>query len=283
MPREIRLELPDLTLAALEWGDPSLPPLLCVHGWLDNAASFSTLAPLLAQHWHVVAIDWPGHGQSAHRPPGTWYHYVDYLGDLHGAAMALGWRRHALLGHSLGGAVASIYAAAHPERIEKLLLVESLGPLTQSPETSLDQLRKGLAEREAFASKSLRVFADVDIAVAARQAANGLSEAAARALVERGVRAVDGGWSWSSDPRLTLASPLRYTEPQIQAILRGIAAPTLMLLAEPATSYLPGPLMRARAACVRDIHVAHLAGNHHLHLENAAPVADEILRFCGLA
>lgn len=283
MPREITLELPHQTIAAVAWGDPALPPLLAVHGWLDNAASFSALAPLLAPHFHVVAIDLPGHGRSTHRPAGAWYHYVDYLGDLHGAAEALGWRRYGLLGHSLGGATASAYAAAHPERIERLLLIESLGPLTQPPEAALEQLRKGLAEREAYANKTLRVFPDVEVAVAARQAANGLSASAARALVERGVRAVDGGWSWSSDPRLTLASPLRYTEEQIQAILRGIAAPTLMILCEPATSYLPGARMQARAACVPGIRVAHLPGNHHLHLENAGPVADEILRFCGFA
>ncbi|HJU38952.1 MAG TPA: alpha/beta hydrolase, partial [Tahibacter sp.] len=97
---------------------------------------------------------------------------------------------------------------------------------------------------------------------------------------ERGVRAVDGGWSWSSDPRLTLASPLRYTEAQIQSILRGIAAPTQMILCTPATSYLPEALMRARADCVPGIDVAHLPGSHHLHLENALPVADAMLRFC---
>ena len=283
MPREITLELPHQTLAATSWGDPALPPLLAVHGWLDNAASFSALAPLLAPHYHVVAIDLAGHGRSAHRPPGAWYHYVDYLGDLHGAAAALGWRRYTLLGHSLGGAVASVYAAAHPERIERLLLVEALGPLTQAPESALEQLRKGLAEREIYAGKMLRVFPDVATAVSVRQGANGLSEAAARALVERGLSAVDGGWSWSSDPRLTLSSPMRSTEAQIQAILSGIAAPTLMILCTPATSYLPGTLMQTRADCVPGIRVAHLPGNHHLHLENAAPVADEILRFCGVA
>lgn len=281
--RELSLELPHLTLAATSYGDPALPPLLAVHGWLDNAGSFSSLAPLLATRYHVVAIDLPGHGRSAHRAPGAWYHYIDYLSDLHGAAAALGWQRYTLLGHSLGGAIASMYAAAHPERIERLLLVESLGPLTQPPEASLEQLRKGLAERETAARKTLYVYPDVEAAVETRRRASGLSEPAARAIVERGVRAVDGGWSWSSDPRLTLASPLRYTETQIQAILRGIAAPTLMILCTPATSYLPRAMMDARAACVAGIRVVTLPGNHHLHLEDPAPVAREILRFCDSA
>lgn len=278
--RELTLNLPHLTLAATAWGDPTLPPLLAVHGWLDNAASFSTLAPRLASRFHVVAVDLPGHGRSAHRPPGTWYHYIDYLGDLHGAAAALGWPRFSLLGHSLGGAVASAYAAAHPERVERLLLIESLGPLTQPAEAALDQLRKGAADREGYSDKALRVFPDVETAVATRERASGISNAAARALVERGLRAVDGGWSWSSDPRLTLASPLRYTEEQIRTILHGVAAPALMVLCEPATSYLPTAMMEARASCIAGIRIERLPGNHHLHLENPAPVAEAILRFC---
>lgn len=279
-PRELTIELPQLTLAAQSWGDPALPPLLAVHGWLDNAGSFSALAPLLAERFHVVAIDLPGHGRSAHRPPGGWYHYVEYLADLQATAAALGWSRYSLLGHSLGGATASIFAAAQPEAIDRLLLIESLGPLTAAPEAALEQLRRGLSQRAGFAAKSLRVFGATAEAVRARMLANDLSEAAATALVERGLAAVPGGWSWSSDARLTLASPLRYTEAQIRNILAGIAASTLVLLATPATSYLPDATMQARAACVRDIVVQHLPGNHHLHLEDAAPVAAAIHAFC---
>jgi pimeloyl-ACP methyl ester carboxylesterase len=279
-PHEFAIELPHLTLAALGWGDATLPPLLAVHGWLDNAASFSALAPRLASRFHVVAIDLPGHGRSAHRPAGAWYHYVEYLADLQAVAVALGWARFSLLGHSLGGAVASIFAAAQPDSVERLLLVESLGPLTAAPELALEQLRRGLDQRAAFGAKSLRVFADATMAVRARMQANDLSQTAATALVERGLAAVPGGWSWSSDARLTLASPLRYTELQIQNILRGIAAPTCVVLAEPATSYLPPAMMQARADCLATVEVHHLPGNHHLHMEHADTVAAVFDKFC---
>ena len=56
-PRERRIELPWLTLAALEWGDPAAPPLVALHGWLDNAGSFAALAPLLPPHCRVVAVE----------------------------------------------------------------------------------------------------------------------------------------------------------------------------------------------------------------------------------
>lgn len=277
---ELRIPLAQGALAAKSWGDPSRPPLLALHGWLDNAGSFDRLAPLLAEERYVVALDLRGHGRSAHRADGTWYHYVDAFDDLLAAFEHFGWQRAGLLGHSLGGTLASLFAAAYPERVDELLLIEALGPLTLAPEDALAQLRRALDQRAAFAMRRpLRVFADLDAAIAARVAANGLGEAAARAIVERGVVAVDGGYVWSSDPRLTLASPLRFTEAQILAMLSAIRAPTLLVLAAPATSYLPTAMMDARAAQVPGIRVVRLPGHHHLHLEDASAVADAIRVF----
>lgn len=275
MPAEdIRFGFAHATLAAKRWGDPALPPLLALHGWLDNAGSFDALAPLLTRRWQVIAIDLRGHGHSSHIAPGAWYHYVDYFDDLRALIDHLGVERIDLLGHSLGGTLASLFAAAYPERVGELLLVEALGPLTTTLDDALPQLRRALDQHAAFAARRpLRVFATLDEAVAARMAANDLSEAAARAIVARGVVAADGGFVWSSDPRLTLASPQRYTEEQVRAMLRGIRAPSRLVLADPPTSYLPRAMMDARAACVADIRVTRVPGNHHLHLENAAAVA----------
>jgi len=278
-PLDTEIPLPHLRLAARTWGDPHLPKLLALHGWLDNAASFERLAPLLCGHFYIVAIDFPGHGRSGWRPPGTWYHYVDYLNDVLAAADALGWNRFALLGHSLGGAVASVLAAACPERVERLLLIEALGPLATAATKSLELLRKALHERAGVAEKSLRVFADAAIAVAARRQATGLSEDAAAALVARGIKAVPGGFSWSSDPRLTLTSPQRFVEEQIEIVLRGIGTPTLLILAQPEQPYLQREMIDRRAAQVSDIEVLRLAGTHHLHLEDPQPVAAAILDY----
>lgn len=275
--RELNLQLPHLRLAARAWGDPALPPLLALHGWLDNAASFDRLAPLLCEHFHIVALDLPGHGRSGHRPAGTWYHYVDYLGDVLAAAAALGWERFGLLGHSLGGAVASVLAAACPDRVERLLLIEALGPLAGDAGQTLGQLQRALAQRSALQDKALRVFTEVGAAERARMQANDLSAQAARILVGRGVRVVDGGFVWSSDPRLTLASPQRYVEAQILAVLEGIRAPTLLILAQPAPAFLEEGMINARIARVSGIEVVRMPGHHHLHLEDPAPVAAAIL------
>lgn len=261
-------------LAARCWGDPSRPPLLALHGWLDNAGSFDALAPRLAGRWYVVALDLRGHGRSTHLPPGAWYHYVDAFDDLAAAFAHFGWTQAGLLGHSLGATLASLFAALYPERVSQLLLIEGLGPLSGLPDEALQRLRNGLDQRAGFASRRpLRVFASLEDAVQARMKAGGLSAEAARPIVSRGVQAVDGGFSWSSDPRLTLASPMRFTEAEVLAMLGGIRAPTTLVLAEPATPYLAAEMMAQRAAQVPGIRVARRDGHHHLHLEQADAVA----------
>ncbi|MEP7043399.1 MAG: alpha/beta hydrolase [Dokdonella sp.] len=277
---ELRITLAHGVLAAKTWGDPQRPPLLALHGWLDNAGSFDRLAPLLAADRYVVALDPRGHGRSAHAVDGAWLHYVDYFDDLRAVFDHFGWTRADLLGHSLGGTLASLFAALYPERVGELLLVEALGPLTTAPEAALAQLRRALDQRAEFATRRpLRLFAGIEAAIAARVAANGLGEAAARALVERGISKVAGGYVWSSDPRLTLASPQRYTEAQVLAMLAAIQASTLLILAEPATSYLPTSMMEARAMKVADIRIVRLPGHHHLHLDDAPAVAGAIRAF----
>jgi pimeloyl-ACP methyl ester carboxylesterase len=274
-PVERRIALPALTLAAQVWGDATLPPLLALHGWLDNAGSFARLAPRLATRWQVIALDLPGHGHSGHLPAGASYHYVDYVQAVVATVDALQWDRYVLLGHSLGAGIASLVAAARPERIERLLLIEGLGPLGDDGARTLQRFRDALAPRDSN-GKPLRTFRDVAQAIGARSLASGLPAEQARSIVERGLLETDGGWRWRSDPRLTRLSAVRLAEAQVHALLRGITARTALLLAQPATPYLPDAMMQARAACVARIAVSHMDGGHHLHLEHPQAVADWI-------
>ena len=278
-PRELVLSVHGREVAAQAWGRAGGTRVLALHGWLDNAASFSRLAPLLPGV-ELVAIDFPGHGLSAHLPDGCWYHYIDSIDEVLGVLGALGWSRAVLLGHSMGAATASLVAATRPDLIEALWLIEALGPLSTEPDQALPLLRRAHAQRTERGSRGLRTFASLADAVAARQqGVSGLSSAAAMRLVERGTRAVRGGWQWSSDPRLTLASPQRATQAQVVACLRGIECPTLVVLAEPAATFLPPAMIAERTAAVADMTVVRLPGTHHVHLEDPEPVAAAIAAF----
>ena len=261
-----------LTLTAQIWGEPDAPPMLALHGWLDNAGSYAFLAPLLAERWRVIALELPGHGHSSHLPAGINYHYVDYVSAVIAAADALQLQRYTLLGHSLGAGIASLVAAAKPQRIEQLYVIEGLGPLGDDGAHTLQRFRDAFSA-PATQGKSLRVFRDVDQAIDARTLASGLRADLARPIVERGLSKVEGGYCWRSDPRLTRPSAVRLAEGQIRALLAGIEAPTSLLLSDPATPYLPAALMQARANLLPRMTVTHMAGGHHLHLEHPHAVA----------
>ncbi|NCO20290.1 MAG: alpha/beta hydrolase, partial [Gammaproteobacteria bacterium] len=163
--------------------------VLALHGWLDNALSFAPLWPLL-DTLDLVCLDFPGHGESLPRPATARYHFDDYVFDVLAAADALGWDRFHLLGHSLGGAVASVTAAACPERVISLSVIEGLGPLTAPPDRTTEGWRKAI---HASRARPRRVHADRDSALDARVRNSDLPRAAAELLAERGLEPVATG------------------------------------------------------------------------------------------
>ena len=275
---EIRLPAARGELAALRGGTPGGPPLLCLHGWLDNAASFVPLAPRLAG-FDLVALDLPGHGASAHRAPGYDYAFVDWIHDVLDAMDALGWAHADWLGHSMGGAIASMVAAAAPERVRRLALVEALGPLAGDPADAATRLVDAVAARRAFRERPTRRIPDLDAAVAARRSATRMTDAAARLIVARNLRPFDGGFAWRSDPRLTLPASLRLGEETIRAVLRAIRAPVLVIAADPPPAYFTVATREARLACLGDARSVVIPGGHHLHMEQPDAVAGPLLAF----
>jgi pimeloyl-ACP methyl ester carboxylesterase len=101
------------------------PPVVLVHGIASSVYSWADVIPALAESHDVIALDLPGFGGSDIPPPG--FSAARYVTVLRGFLDALGLARVRLVGHSLGGAVASAFAAAEPERVERLVLVDAAG------------------------------------------------------------------------------------------------------------------------------------------------------------
>lgn len=255
--------------------------VLCLHGWLDNAASFVPLMPHLPG-LDLVAIDLPGHGRSAHpahcRDNG--YTLFDSVTCVHGVLDALGWERCHLLGHSMGGCIAPVLAVAAPERIERLMLLDASGPLSESADALPARLTRALQDRVSAGRFASRTFSDIDQAIDARLKAATMTRGAARLIVERQLVAVDGGWRWCFDPALRYASWQYQTEPQVRAVLQSVACPTLTVVAE--HGFLAGRAdTEARLACLAGRHAVSLPGHHHVHMDTPEPVAAAINRFLG--
>ncbi|MDI9238187.1 alpha/beta hydrolase [Lysobacter sp. LF1] len=274
---EFTLDTPTGRISGLRAGDAGAPRVLALHGWLDNAASFVPLAAHL-RGIDLVAADLPGHGASAHLPAGADYSFAAAVNAVLDIADALGWERFSLLGHSMGAGISSLVAASCPQRVERLVAIEALGALAEVPERTVSRMREAIAATRALRGKSLRVFPDIAVAVRARMTAGAqvgsrLEETAARLLVERGVVPVEGGFTWSSDPRLTLPTMQRPTEPQVRDLVAGIECPTRVIFANPAQPYLPDPLRRERTALLPRGELVVMEGGHHLHMEQPAEVA----------
>lgn len=270
--RELAVPVAFGALAGLRLARPGRPKLLALHGWLDNAASFLPLLPHLPE-LDLLLLDLPGHGHSAHLPPGAEYGLGTHLHAALDAADALGWERFGLLGHSMGAAIAALAAAAVPGRVERLALLETLGPLAEAEEHTATRLQQAVAAARGRPGKPLRVFPDLAVAVRARIQASPIGESGARLLVERGTRQVEDGYVWSSDPRLTLPAAMRLTEAQVRVLLAAVACPVQVLYADPAQSYFPDDVRRGRLGALPQAELAVLPGGHHLHMDQPAAVA----------
>ncbi len=275
---EIRIQLPHIDLAARVFGPEDGKPVLALHGWLDNAMSFELLAPRL-QGLRIVALDMAGHGHSGRRAPGAGYQLWDYALDALMAAHQLGWQHFSLLGHSLGGIIAVLIAGAVPERIERLALIDGLVPDTGEAEQSPKKLGEALLAQIALADKKKTVYSTIEQAVEARK--RGLiavSQQAAELLASRGLSPVAGGYSWNTDQRLTLPSPLRLTNAHALAFVNALECPVSMVLAEqglllniPEFVYFLDHLDKP------NVQTQRLPGGHHLHVndeQGAQAVAD---------
>jgi pimeloyl-ACP methyl ester carboxylesterase len=281
--KERKFEVAGLTLAACEWGEPGGEPVLALHGWLDNAASFVPLASRLAG-CHIVAVDAAGHGFSHSRSPDAAYNIWQEVGDAVDVADRLGWDRFTMLGHSRGAAVAALLAGTFPERVAKLVLIEGAQPILSAADEAPENLAKAILETRSLRGKAGRVFADRETALAQRaQGFTPVEIETAALLATRSLREVAGGFQWHADQRLKANSEVRFTAEQAAAFARRVEAPTILFLAE-RSPFAHRPEFQALVAQFPSLEKITLPGGHHMHMEGGErEIAARLERFLELA
>lgn len=282
---------------------PNVPRLLLSHGWLDNLATWDRMMPVLeklaakeGKEFSAVAVDFAGHGKSAHRPAGSPYNYTSFASDLLDIGQALGWEKYSLLGHSLGAAVSSLVAAAFPERIAKICMIDNLGPLSRTKEEIVPAYRKHYLSTVGFRDRRKPLYSNLEDAIKAR--AGGLvpmSYEGASVLVSRGVERLDTPdgekWTWRTDRALMLPNAQNFTEEGVLEILGAIKAPILAIVATGPSAWLETTfkeMTERRIKVLREHHgdgqvkIVRLEGSHHLHLqERVEDCAEEVWNFLG--
>ncbi|RUR08573.1 alpha/beta fold hydrolase [Legionella sp. km772] len=275
---KIELRIPGLTIAGRTWGNPQNPPILALHGWLDNANSFEPIGELLQDQYYFIAVDLPGHGFSSPLPPGVHYHFIDGLFSIVQIIEALKVQQVHLIGHSLGACMASLVASIAPDYLMSLSLIEGLGPLTRPPESCVAQLTQYLNSLNAGKRNNPKGYPDKESAALARAEKGYVSLEIAKKLCERGLREENGNYYWRHDRRLLSPSPLQMTETQVLSCLKEVRTRSFLLWADKGFSF-NNELMERRVQAVKQLTLHHLQGGHHIHMEQPQAVAALLASF----
>lgn len=212
----------------------------------------------------MIAPDLRGHGDSDWIGPGGYYHFLDYVADLDEVIARFARRRVVLVGHSMGGSVASYWAGTRPDRLAALALLEGLGPPDQSeievgPRTAhwIDAWRSARGKVRAMASLA-------EAAARLRRHDPLLSEALALRLAEAGTREVPGGVAWKHDPLHLTIGPYPFRRDHAAGYWRRISCPVLVVDGAQSLTNLPDAERAARRACLANHRHVTLAGAGHM-------------------
>ncbi|KAJ3388247.1 hypothetical protein HDU84_000168 [Entophlyctis sp. JEL0112] len=260
---------------------------------LDNANTYNQVAPRLISCAEAagisatfISIDLPGHGKSEHFGLEGTYFPWDYALAVLDVSVSLKWPKFTLIGHSMGGHIALLFAGIYPEMLENLVIIESVGYVNRLGDVKDDAsaLRTFISRRRSFTTDKSQqersTYSSAEEAAKVRMnGATTVSFEAAMTLCERGlVSTAEGKFSWSFDKRLYLRHVFRWDHESIEAILRKITCRALFLFGSSSSILSPDDaLLKQRIAILSDrtgeSSVTWIEnGTHHLHLEKETAV-----------
>lgn len=263
------------------WGSSESRILFMLHGWHDVSASFQFVVDALRREWRVIAPDWRGFGLSDWNDDAYWH--PDYLADLDalleryspGAPVRL-------VGHSMGGNIAAMYAGVRPERVARLVNLEGFGLKRLDPSEAPARFLKWLDQVRSPATS--RVYADREaLATRLRRDNPRLTPARASFLAEHMGQETEGGIRFAADPCHRWVNPVLYRLEEVRACWQRVTAPVLCVRGDDSAymrEYIPDEDdYRERIACfadVRDVTLESCGHNiHHDCPEKAARLIEE--------
>jgi pimeloyl-ACP methyl ester carboxylesterase len=266
------------------WAAPGAPKLVLLHGWMDVSASFQFMVDALRGKWDVYAPDWRGYGLTEWERADS-YWFPDYIADLEFLLDRITDAPVLLVGHSLGGNVATLFAGVRPARVARLVNLEGFGMAPTLPAQApkryarwLDELRQppGLRPYEDFAALAHRL----------QQGNRRLSAEKAAFLARHWGKEEGGKVVLRSDPKHKIVNPVLYRIEEVMACWRQVSVPVLWVDAAESETVArigldAGQLAERRAAFANLEHVTIPGAGHMLHHDQPEAVAAAIERFAG--
>jgi pimeloyl-ACP methyl ester carboxylesterase len=221
------LEIRGLRYHVRRWRHDGAPKMILLHGWMDVSASFQFMVDALSREWDVYAPDWRGYGLTDWGKSDC-YWFPDYIADLD---FLLEWIEPQgpanLVGHSLGGNVAALYAGVRPQRIAKLVNLEGFGLAGTRPEQAPRRYARWLDELHE--PPRLRSYTNFSaLAGRLRESNPRLTSERAEFLARHwGREAADGTVVLRGDPAHKIVNPVLYRYDEMHACWHKVSAPVL--------------------------------------------------------
>ena len=273
-----------------------MAPWILVHGWLDNAGTFDTLAPLLVSSHpghSLLCLDYPGHGHSSHLPPGQMYHYLETIRYIRYVAQHMGYDKFGLMGHSMGAGMSSVFAATYPEMVTHLVMIDLIKPVGRKVENIIEKTRLSIdnwisIDKKMSQENFEKVFKTEEEALVRLQEAaklmqgeGAVTEESSRIILKRGIKKVDGGYIFSRDLRHRITSLYGLSPDMCQEFAKNIKCPHLLIKAD-SPNYEDDDIIAKTIEIYSknpNFLMVNVKGSHHVHLNSPELLMPSLTQF----
>jgi pimeloyl-ACP methyl ester carboxylesterase len=278
-PADRFYESQGLRLHYADWGNEAAPPLILIHGGLDHCRSWDAIAQALQPHFHIIAPDLRGHGDSEWAK-GSSYALSDNVYDLTRLMRFAGLSDATLIGHSLGGMISLAYSGTYPERVSRLAVLDGAFLSGSPPAPIAEQMSRWVDQLDRISEYQESAFRNIEEAAKRLSTRNKrLTPALALHLARYGVRKdADGLYRWKFDHYQRARAPYRLSPDDFAALWSRITCPTLLMWGD--ESFLPDPEAAGLLTHFKGAEMEKIAGaGHWLHHDRLDVVLASLRRF----
>lgn len=259
---------------------------------MDAASTFDFLAPrLVAAGYRVIAPDLRGFGDAPRAPSGSYYHFPEYIADVADIAEELAPDAPMfVVGHSMGGTVASLYAGTFPERVCKLAILEGMGPPDNPPEVAPDRMRRWIEDQRKFRNENSRSMSLEEAERRLTERHGNVPREIVASRVPHLSTPISGSFDamvsgapgarvkWKFDPLHRCVSPFPFFAAMYKSFAGRIACPVLSVSGGPEGFHTPDE--DDRLSAFKNAKSAEIPGaGHMMHWTKPAELATLLLEF----